>query len=163
MGLCEGNASKFVAFLVTLCVVVLGGFAVVHFQSEKPGSVKSVGNPHKFADATVKEVKAVAKKPLPGNTTDADGAEETVDKSEKLMRLQVDLDEMIKIMKAWDPKAKVIPFSPAWRHELKGRLNMSRTIRPEWRKNVLDDLVKKAEKIKRRISLPKTQAKRRQV
>ena len=82
----------------------------------------------------------------------ADGATlSKVSKKEKLEVTRDQLAEMLKIMKSWSPTAHVIHPQPWWPENLKHKLNLSGSVKPEWRKNTFEDLTQKLEKIQRRI------------
>ena len=137
------------AVLASFCLAVAYGQA-------RPGS------PHKFADSVVRDVKTEAKKVGSAaiHLRNADGTTiavpPPVDKTAKLRRLEVELREMLRIMRSWDPKQAEIPAADWWPKNISEKLEMSRHVKPEWRKSVIDDLAKKVAKVTRRASLSKT-------
>ena len=71
-------------------------------------------------------------------------------KREKLETTLADLAEMLKIMKEWSSTSPTIAEQAWWPASVRNKLNMTASVKPEWRKNVYIDLSKKLEKIKRR-------------
>mmetsp|Transcript_47424 Transcript_47424/g.94639 ORF Transcript_47424/g.94639 Transcript_47424/m.94639 type:complete len:237 (-) Transcript_47424:383-1093(-) len=113
-----------------------------------------LGSPKQFTDKVVKEMKVDAKEPSRNLSAQSDSSSNYL--VEKLTLIQSNLADMIRIQKSWDAKAPYIPFDKEWPDALKKKLNVSRLMKPEWRKSELADLEQKLSKMKRRISIPKT-------
>ena len=126
--------------------------------------------PAKFADKALKDIKADAKRETAvaatagaataggaiGDDPNCDAGKMCSAKVRKLTRTAEDLREMLRIMRSWDTTKKEIPAESWWPQNISRKLDLSRTVKPEWRKEAMDDLQKKLDKVTRRAALPKT-------